>query len=42
MKIVELEKQEFIDFCNSNPQALSFSHLIGLKLRSKTDGQARF
>ena len=24
MKIVELEKQEFIDFCNSNPQALFF------------------
>lgn len=35
MKIVELEKQEFIDFCNSNPQALFFQSPYWIEIKEQ-------
>lgn len=35
MKIVELEKQEFIDFCNNNPQALFFQSPYWIEIKEQ-------
>ena len=35
MKIVELEKQEFIDFCNRNPQALFFQSPYWIEIKQQ-------
>ena len=35
MKIVELEKQEFIDFCSSNPQALFFQSPYWIEIKEQ-------
>ncbi len=35
MKIVELEKQEFIEFCNNNPQALFFQSPYWIEIKEQ-------